>query len=182
MHTLKLETVYRSNISLIFRYFRLRTFSKEVAEDLTSEVFTRLARKFSVVENESEQAAKAYLFGIAKLVFIEYLKQKYTQQLPLGDQIDDFADHVKDFVDDNSEYKQRHTKLMSLIEKLPEKQKLVISMRLIEKLSLNEISIKLAKDSNYVRTTQKRALANLKKLWACTQLTTSILELTPDHE
>lgn len=142
----------------------------------------RLARKFSVVENESEQVAKAYLFGIAKLVFLEYLKQKYTQQLPVGDQIDDFADHVKEFINDNFEDEQRFLRLQTLIEKLPEKQRQVASMRLIERLSLNEISVKLAKDSNYVRTTQKRALANLKKLWACTQLTTSILELTPDHE
>lgn len=176
MAMLELETLYRENVSLIFRYFRLRTFSKEVAEDLTSEVFLRFAAKYEV------NSTRAYLYGIAKLVFLEYLKKKYKQELPLGDEIANFASHVEDFVSENNNADSRQKMLRELIEKLPEKQKEVIQLRLNEHLDISEICEKLGKDSNYVRTTQKRALANLKKLWACTQLTTSNLELTSNHE
>jgi RNA polymerase sigma factor (sigma-70 family) len=49
---------------------------------------------------------------------------------------------------------------------LPEKQRIVISLRLIEKLSLKEIAQELGKNMNYVKTTQKRAIKNLKEIFA----------------
>jgi DNA-directed RNA polymerase specialized sigma24 family protein len=54
---------------------------------------------------------------------------------------------------------------------LPEKQRLVLKMRLIDKCSLHDICANLNKDMNYVKTTQKRGLHNLKLLFAAGQCT-----------
>jgi DNA-directed RNA polymerase specialized sigma24 family protein len=42
-------------------------------------------------------------------------------------------------------------------------------MRLIEKMSLDEICEKLGKNMNYVKTTQKRGIRNLKFLISAAQ-------------
>jgi RNA polymerase sigma factor (sigma-70 family) len=177
---MELSEVYEQNIELIYRYFRLRTFSKEVAEDLTSDTFLRFVDKRELFENSELASAKAYLYGIAKNVLLEYLKQKYQQEISLGDNLD-FYEHVSVYVETYSKADVRDAILKGLIAQLPGKQREIATLRLLEKKSSQEVMKITGKDSNYVRTTQKRAVASLKKLWECTQTDTNLIELTQNH-
>jgi DNA-directed RNA polymerase specialized sigma24 family protein len=49
---------------------------------------------------------------------------------------------------------------------LPDKQRAILMLRLVEKRSLSEICELTGKDMNYVRTTQKRGIARLRELVA----------------
>ena len=55
---------------------------------------------------------------------------------------------------------------------LPEKQKALVQLRLIDKKTPSEISTEIEKDVNYVKTTLKRGYKNLRKYIACTPLAT----------
>jgi RNA polymerase sigma factor (sigma-70 family) len=78
---------------------------------------------------------------------------------------------VTSTLEDFTEERTPEDILLSRLELLPKKQRAVISMRLIEKLSLKEIAQKLDKDMNYVKTTQKRAIRNLKEIFANSRCT-----------
>lgn len=177
----ELSKIFAENSILIFRFLRLRTFSKEVAEDLTSETFLRFVANKDVINNSDQASRKSYLYGIAKLVFMEYLRKKYQQEISIDFDAPEFQNYVEQYVHENSGLEKRTEALHRLIPSLPKKQRQVISLRLIEKKSTAEIVEILNKDSNYVRTTQKRGIVNLRKLWECTQLNTGILELTHDE-
>jgi RNA polymerase sigma factor (sigma-70 family) len=152
---------YNSHIDKLYKFFFFKTLSKDVAEDLTSETFItfiKIIRDDNKIENYS-----SFLFGIAKNVFLTYLKQKYKDAISFSE----IEDHFEEFIDKQVERTDRVGNRIEILEellnKLPEKQRIVLSLRLLEKLSLNEIANKLNKDMNYVKTTQRRGIANLKK-------------------
>ncbi|OGK38175.1 hypothetical protein A3F60_03005, partial [Candidatus Roizmanbacteria bacterium RIFCSPHIGHO2_12_FULL_39_8] len=138
--------------------------NKRIAEDLTSDVFTIFVKH--IRENKPIDNIQAYLFGIAKNVFFMHLRKKYKEPVISYSEIYDFSAYVlasheaknKDFMETLKQY----------LPQLPEKQRIIITMRLIDKKSLSEIARELGKDMNYVKTTQKRAIHTLRKLIACT--------------
>jgi RNA polymerase sigma-70 factor, ECF subfamily len=179
----QIESVFKENSVIIFRFLRLRTLSKEIAEDLTSETFLRFVSKKDLLSNSPPDSIRSFLFGIAKLVFLEYLRRKYRQEISISMEAPEFINYVESYVGANSELSNRTVALTKLIGQLPEKQRIVAALRLVDKKQLVEICQILNKDSNYVRTTQKRAIANLRRLWEleCTQSDTGILELTQNE-
>lgn len=55
-------------------------------------------------------------------------------------------------------------KLMPLINKLPDKQKMIIELIYIKKFKIDEICSLINRNKNYVKTTHKRAIKSIKKL------------------
>lgn len=163
----ELEILYDNNFKKLYRFFYYKLLNKEVAQDLTSETFTTFIAGIktpSVVIKNYEK----YLYGIAKIIFYEHLKRKYKEPLIIEnfESLSDFEDTVTTNLEDFTEDKTPEEILLSRLVLLPEKQRIVISLRLIDKLSLKEIAQKLDKNMNYVKTTQKRAIKNLKEIFA----------------
>ncbi len=158
-----LELIFELHFDKIYKFFYFKTLSKEIAEDLTSETFLAFADKLKKIDIDDE---KKYLYGIAKNIFTKFLKTKYKENIVHFEDIQQFENLVESV---NSE-KSLHMEEIALkfIDMLPAKQQQVIRLRLIEKASLSEITEKLGKNMNYVKTTQKRGLKNLKKIIACT--------------
>jgi len=163
MTDFELEQLYNKNFVKIYRFFYYKVLSREIAEDLTSESFM----KFLAISKTKDDILdkEKYLFGVVKLVFMSYLRNKYNsiKTIPIETE-QDFGSYVDNFIKEVDEEPTPEDLAIKYIEKLPEKQKIVVKMRLIEKKSLKEICQILNKDMNYVKTTQKRALKNLKIL------------------
>lgn len=160
----QLGKIYEDNFERIYRFFYVKISHKENAQELTSEVFLALAEKLRKGDVEIE-SAKSYLYGIARIIFTKFLSRKYTE-VTMSDEQMDYIDHF-DQVVDVSRSESKFTKYVKqFIDKLPRKQQLVLRLRLIEKLSLELIAEQLGKNMNYVKTTQKRGIANLKKYLA----------------
>ncbi len=163
-----IESTYNKNFLKVYRFFYYKILSKEKAEDLTSSVFVDLIDKLGK-QHEIENIEK-YLFGIAKIKFLEHLKNKYkTAHLDYEEFNEQrFGIYMEDFVEEIDQKPTIEDKALGFIDRLPEKQKIVIRKRLIEKKSLGEICKDLKKDMNYVKTTQKRGLKKLREMVACT--------------
>ncbi len=166
----KLSKLYEEYFQKIYKFFYYKVLLKEVAEDLTSETFMVLAEKIEYEEKIEND--RAYIYGIARIVFVKYLQRKYKEfTLDLSDKDyllkdEKFLRYAESFVEDIEEKETSEERILPYIDKLPEKQKIVIQMRLIEKYRLKEICEKLGKNMNYVKTTQKRGLKRLKELVA----------------
>jgi len=159
-----LELTYDLYFDKIYRFFYYKVLSKEIAEDLTSDTFIAFA---DVLKSKKEiENLKAFLYGIAKNTFLKFLKQKYKREIAFSSISDDFYEYADNFVENVETKKNFEDILLKFIDKIPEKQGKVLHMRLIEKMSLQEICDKLKKDMNYVKTTQKRGIKSLKELAA----------------
>jgi len=168
MSVAELEHFYEANLPKIYRFCFYKVLNREIAEDLTSQSFLKFVQEAS---RRVIKKPKAFLYGIARHVIMDFLRVKYQgKEVPLDEEdetlIAEFEApevHILDYLE-------------RLLPKVPEKQAIVLQLRFLEKLSLQEIATKLDKDVNYVSTTQKRGFISIKKLLQCTDVPTNIVE------
>lgn len=163
----QLELLFDEEFSKVYKFFYYKLQDASVAEDLASESFMRLAEK--VKQGEDIEDYKSYLYGICKLVFLERLKEKY-ESVNLQLETLNYINYVNSTVKVYSNKDELWQLLEKLIRKLPEKQRLIMELRHIQKLSIKETAEKLDKNENYIKTTQKRAFKSLRKLVAETDI------------
>jgi RNA polymerase sigma-70 factor (ECF subfamily) len=157
-----LEKIYLENIDKIYRFFYYKTLSKEIAEDLTSETFIAFINELK--SNKEILDLVKFLFGIAKIIFVKFLRSKYKENTINLPDIFEFQGYVQDFLEEIDSSETLEDLLLKYIDQIPEKQRIVLELRLIKKLKIKEIAEKLNKDVNYVKTTQKRALKSIKEI------------------
>lgn len=171
MNNEELKSLYREQMPRVYKFFYYKTLSRADSEDLTSETFLQFVEKSqSTAINERVK----YLWGIANNVFTNYLRIKYRVQFTDFDE-EQFQDYAEEFITDRESIPTIEERALPYINQLPESQKIVANLRLIEKNSLTDICLILNKDMNYVKTTQKRALHSLRKIVACTPEPTNII-------
>ncbi|MBN1374244.1 sigma-70 family RNA polymerase sigma factor [Candidatus Dojkabacteria bacterium] len=163
MDKTQLETLYNENIVKIYRFFYSRTLSQAVSEELTSQTFLAFAensRSKTTIENPV-----GYLYGIAKHIFISYLKQK-GHEIPLEIERLEIYEEIEQttYRIESNGYTQ--SQIETFIDRLPEKQRQIAKLRLLQKLKTKEICEKICKDNNYVKTTMKRAIKSLRLMIA----------------
>lgn len=158
---INIAQLYDENFDKLYKFFYYKVLSKDIAEDLTSETFL----SFADITRTSREIEKPshFLFGIAKNIFLRYLKDKYRQGIPFTDLGDDFEEYCTKFVEEIEESETIEEKLKKYLKYIPEKQKEVLTLRFLEKLTLKEICIKTGKNMNYVKTMQRRGLKSLRE-------------------
>jgi len=139
-----------------------KTFHRQLAEDLTSEVFTTAFEQFGNPERQVVDKEK-YLYGVMKLIWLQYLRKKYARPEADIEYIDDFGAYA---AQELQETRQRSLidRALPYIEQLPARQRSVLLLRFRDGLAPVQIAAKLGKNMNYVKTTQRRGLASLKRL------------------
>lgn len=153
--------LYEAHVRTVYGFFMSKTFHRELAEDLTSEVFIAAFEQFGQPNRTIENKEK-YLYGIMKIVWTRHLRIKYAQPVDTVENIEDFAGYVVSELQSTRE-RSLIDRALPYIQQLPEHQREVMLLRFRDGLSLREIATKLNKDMNYVKTTQKRGLASLRK-------------------
>jgi len=165
----ELTAIYDRHFTKIYRFFYYKVLSREIAQDLAGDTFVAFVDSLKNHHHEGHPQIKdpeKYLYGVAKIIFCEHLKEKYkAPNLVAYDNIPDFETAVTGELEEVDSKQTPEELLLMYLDRLPEKQRLIIRLRLIEKLSLPEIVKKLGKDMNYVKTTQKRALKNLREIF-----------------
>jgi RNA polymerase sigma-70 factor (ECF subfamily) len=172
--------IYTDHVDKIYKFFYYKTLSESIAEDLTSETFLKFTS--AVVKENKVNDPKLYLYGIAKHVFIHFLQKKY-QEKDLMTYVADYEQvaaeaYMVEYVEAAEDSPTLEDMILPFIQQLPEKQKSIVSLRVIEKLPPSEIARQIGKDTNYVKTTLKRGLKRLRQLVACTPESTYSTEKT----
>jgi len=138
----------------IYKYIVFKVSNRELAEDLTHEVF--LLTWQHIIEDKSIGNLRAYLYRIAHNKVVDHYRQKSRQTQLLTD---DHPASEKTATYDQGEIQilKRHIQALK-----PEYQEVVV-LRHIDGLSIEEICTILQKDKNNIRVTLHRAMNKLKE-------------------
>lgn len=150
---MRLEEIYKQIQPKIYAFFYVQTRSKEVAEDLTQEVFYLALKGLDTFNNES--TFQTWLFGIAKNRLKKHFrnqsyKKKLIDQLP--------KDGVeRDTPEDGLVKKEDKKTLTQAIDLLDDPPKEVVTLRIYGELSFKEIGRLLGKSDNFARVSFHQA-------------------------
>jgi RNA polymerase sigma-70 factor (ECF subfamily) len=142
----------------VFRYLYYRVGDRQIAEDLTSEVFLRMLRFISGF-NPPAATFQAWLFQIARnLAIDQYRKTSSRQDMPLDESL---ATGTLD-LDGAIEHNLTSETLRKALERLNSHQRDVILMRFVAGMPVAQVARALHKSEDAVKGLQRRALITLR--------------------
>jgi RNA polymerase sigma-70 factor, ECF subfamily len=150
--------LYESHFEAVYAFVSRRVGSRDLAEDLTSDVFRR-ALEFLPRFEWRGIPFRAWLFRIAANVIADRSKQA-RRESALSDP-EDLASPDEHQVEDS----ENRARLFQLVSTLPDDQQHVIRMRFSEDRSIREIAAALGRTDGAVKQLQFRALKNLRARW-----------------
>lgn len=157
--------LYQHFLSGVFGYIYNRVPDRNVAEDLTSDVFLAMVDNIHKVKATNELAFAAWLFRIAHITVAGYYRarekmpeslQKRQESLERLCSKDDPAQHLENYEDRRS--------LVDAMNTLTEEQRQVLVGRLILEYDAATVGRMISKKANAVRALQFRALQSLKRI------------------
>lgn len=154
-----LAQIHDTYYAAIFRYILIRINDYETAEDLTSEVFTRL---LSALRDHTapQKTLRGWLFSVASYVVKDFYRKKYRrQQAPLHESIPSQAPGPGKAV----EMKVTQAELTVAITELTEDQQNVIALRFGFDMPIQEVAQTMGKSEGSVKMLQARAIAALSR-------------------
>jgi RNA polymerase sigma-70 factor (ECF subfamily) len=154
-----LGELYDLYFKKIYRFIFYRVSHKEIAEDLSEEVFLKAFGKISSI-NETG-AFEGWLYQIARNLVIDYYRQKKLT-VPL-DEIENTLVYESNIVDVLS-LQQQQKVLLEILKELGNEQQVVIKLKFLEGLENSEIAALLNKTEGAVRVIQHRAITKLQEL------------------
>ena len=150
------ERYYRG----IYRYLYYRVGDRQIAEDLTSEVFLRMLR-FIAGFHPPASMFQSWLFQIARNLAIDhYRKMSGRENLPLEERM--AAANVD--LDRTVEHNLTSQSLRQALDRLTEDQRDVILMRFVAEMPLAQVARVLHKSEDAVKGLQRRALLALRRI------------------
>jgi RNA polymerase sigma-70 factor (ECF subfamily) len=149
--------LYEIKFALVYAYIARRVGDRDLAEDLTSEVFHRALANLARFEWRGAPFA-AWLVRIAANAIADRLKT--TAQERKFYSLDEASLSEPSEID-LEEIEQR-AQLFGMVEQLPADQRRVIAMRFAEQKSIREIAQELGRTEGAVKQLQFRGLEKLR--------------------
>jgi RNA polymerase sigma-70 factor (ECF subfamily) len=152
--------IYDLHFDKIFRYIYVKVHSRAEAEDLTQDVFIKAYEGIKSYKWR-DLPFTAWLFRIAHNRVIDHVRK--TSKEKRADLEEAGAISSGDPVLMTEQNYEIH-QLKDALEKLPDAQREVATMRFISELSITEVSQALGKSEGTVKALQFNAVASLRKL------------------
>lgn len=151
--------LYELYFDKIYRFAYFRVSHKEIAEDITEEVFIRAFTSLSSLDKAS--SFESWLYQIARNRIIDYYRSK-KQLLPLDD-LENTLQYETNTIDSvNLQFDQKI--FLKALRDIPEEQQTIIRMKFYEDLTNTEIAEITGKTEGSIRVIQHRALVKLKEI------------------
>ena len=144
--------IYHKYRPSIFNYIFYRVGDRELADDLTSDVFVRLVETYKLHKQNGRPIAP-WLYTVARNLVIDH-HQSISENAPANEA----GNPIK-----RVEEQSMEANLMSAMEKLTEEQRQVILLKFIERRTNKEIGRELGKPEGAIKSLQYRALAGLRR-------------------
>jgi RNA polymerase sigma-70 factor (ECF subfamily) len=141
----------------IYRFIYMFVRDEALAEDLTSDTFTKAWRNY---ETFDARYPKAWLYQIARNLVTDHWRKHKT--VPLDE--DMVIVDTQDPHDVELDRKLDNEKLMKAVSKLPDESKQIVVLRFINGYSARQTAEVLDISEANVRVKQHRALKKLKEL------------------
>lgn len=155
--------IYSHYVPQIYRFVFFKVSSKQIAEDLTHEIFLSAWQNIKNYK-QKEFPISSWLYQIARNKVIDHYR---TDKKNISIDTEDFNEDSLGFYEQkNPDVSFSIEKIKSLIKFLKPEYQDVIIMRYVEDLDSKEIAGVLNKSEGAVRLIQHRAINNLKELYA----------------
>lgn len=150
--------LYNQHVDKIYSYVYWRVSDASLAEDITSEVFTKA---WAARETFDGTHPQAWLYAIARNMITDH----HRRQRPMADPeiIDELVDTTHDRPEEATEKVLAREKLATAISFLPEQAQSIVIWKFVENASAAEIGERLGISEGNVRIQQMRALKRLRE-------------------
>lgn len=155
-----IEEIYKEYSTSVYKYLFCLTQNKEISEDLTQETFALAVKDIKKFRGDCKLSV--WLCQIAKHLWYKELKKKNRSVNVSFEEIKEdvlYNETLEDIIC----AKEEKLKLFKDMQKLDEKSREVIYLRMIGNLSYKEIGEILGKTSNWSRVTFYRAKQKMRE-------------------
>jgi len=150
---------YDKYVKSIYRFVYIRVGNKQIAEDITQDIFLKIWQH--LVDKKNVKSFQAFIFRIARNTVVDHYRSA-KQELPL-----DYMPESVEVVEENILVADKNIDaniLLKEITKLKSEYQEVLLLRYVEDMSIDDIAQVMEKDKNNIRVTIHRALAKLKTI------------------
>jgi RNA polymerase sigma-70 factor (ECF subfamily) len=160
------DRLYNLYSDRVFRYLYARIGQREVAEDLTADVFVRLLQnlpRFRVNAARPVASFSAFVYRVAgNLLTDQYRKQKHRDHQDIDDQPFLADKRPEPFA--QTAASENKNELMDAMKQLGAEQQAVLLYRFGEEYSVLEVAEIMGKTTGAIKALQHRAIANLRRI------------------
>jgi len=150
---------YDKYVKNIYRFVYIRVGSKQVAEDLTQDIFLKIWQH--LVDKKHVKSFRAFIFRIARNTVVDHYRSS-KQELPL-EYMPDSVELIEGVLLSSDKNIDAEI-LLKEIGKLKSEYQEVLLLKYVEDMSIEDIAHVTSKDKNNVRVTIHRALNKLKTI------------------
>lgn len=162
------DRLYNLYSDRVFRYLYARIGQREVAEDLTADVFVRLLQnlpRFRVNAARPVASFSAFVYRVAgNLLTDQYRKQKHRDHQDIEDQPFLADKRPEPFA--QTAASENKNELIDAMKRLGAEQQAVLLYRFGEEYSVLEVAEIMGKTTGAIKALQHRAIANLRRILA----------------
>ena len=153
-----IEQIYKDYFNTVYKYLFCMTHSSDISEELTQETFVKAVSKINTYEGKCD--VSVWLCQIAKNLYFDYLK-KNKKTFNIDDYLIDFEEQSN--LESNVIEEEEKISLYKQMQKLDEKTREVMYLRITGELSFKEIGTILNQTENWARVTFYRGKQKLKE-------------------
>lgn len=154
-----MEQIYTQYFEIVNKYLFCLTHNNDISEELTQETFYKAVKKIDTYKGKCKMSV--WLCQIAKNLWYDYCK-KNKRVISVGEEL------IEAYSTDTTEEKvilnDEKISLFRKLQKLDEKTREVIYLRITGELTFKEIGIILNKTENWARVTFYRGKNQLKEV------------------
>ncbi|MEK7103985.1 MAG: sigma-70 family RNA polymerase sigma factor [Patescibacteria group bacterium] len=158
----KFAKIYDKHIDKIYRFIFLKTGTKEVAEDITSQVFTKGWRKFKL-QGHSIENMSAYLFQIARAEVANHYREASKFQIISAESVEIQDQSIG--VEASQSIQLDMSIIMTSLGGISEDYQNMLILKYVDGYSNKEIATILGKSEGAVRVMTHRALEALRDVF-----------------
>ena len=154
-----MEQIYTQYIETVNKYLFCLTHNNDISEELTQETFYKAVKKIDTYKGECKMSV--WLCQIAKNLWYDYCK-KNKKVISVEEEL--LGSYSTDTTEERVILNDEKISLFRKIQKLDEKTREVIYLRITGELTFKEIGIILNKTENWARVTFYRGKNQLKEV------------------
>lgn len=156
---MKLLAAYDAHADAIFRYCYFKTSERELAQDMTQDVFLKAWSYMQ--QKRSVENVRAFLYRIADNLVIDWYRKRKSQSL---DALMDEGFEPKD-TGNTIEQQTEISIVLAKLQSMEEHDRKLITLRFVEGLSPKEIGAIVGESENAVSVRLHRTLKKLRALF-----------------
>ena len=154
--------LYTELLDPVFRFCFFKVNSREIAEDLTSEVFLNVWSKLSSYTKTDSLQFSSWVFRIAHNKVMDYFRKNKEKTLELKEDLE-ISDSSFDDAQKKLENNFLRKELSFYLSKIPEQQAESIILKYFSELDNAEISQIMNKSETAIRILQSRGIKTIRE-------------------